>query len=310
MKYVYLDQNKWILLAGGWYGGEGEVYDLVCELKKKIESKEVVVVVSLINLDETLKSRGEWRRNRLLEFIFELSQGHTISPFRDWVIDDEVENLFLEPLGKKINIQSKIIRRGVSGVIGMEASLKGDIPEEIKNKLIEKVNSLKTFKTIFSTPESMTQAKKYSSYVKKETHKFEDVRRKERFQKDKKLQFETTLKNFFRDFILWRGICFYFKYNLPIFRGDMGIKDLEDLMKKLPATYTYFSLEERRSRDLSRKIKANDLNDLMSFTMGIAYCDILFGEIMFVDIAKKSKLDKLYGTVITSSLEEFKKAIS
>jgi hypothetical protein len=89
----------------------------------------------------------------------------------------------------------------------------------------------------------------------------------------------------------------------------MTVNDLQDLMKKLPATYTYFSLEDRRSRDFNRKIKPNDLSDLMSFTMGIAYCDILFGENMFVDLAKKSKLDELYGKTITSSLDEFKKAI-
>ena len=28
MKYVYLDQNKWILLARGWYEGKGEIFDL------------------------------------------------------------------------------------------------------------------------------------------------------------------------------------------------------------------------------------------------------------------------------------------
>ena len=58
------------------------------------------------------------------------------------------------------------------------------------------------------------------------------------------------------------------------------------------------------------KIEDNDLYDLFGFTMGVSYCDIFFGEKRFVDLAKKSKLDKIYGTIITSSLEEFKKAIS
>ena len=101
MKYIYLDTNKWILFACAWYEGKGEIYDLVRELKKKIENKEITIVVSLINLEETLKKMNEESRNRLLEFIFELSQGNTISPFREWIIDDEVENLFLEKQGKK-----------------------------------------------------------------------------------------------------------------------------------------------------------------------------------------------------------------
>jgi len=309
MKYIYLDQNKWILLSKGWYEGTGEAYDLVCELKKKIENEEIMIVVSLINLKETLKRMDEGSRNRLLEVIFELSRGHTISPFRDWVIDDEVENLFLEKLGKRINIQSKVIQRGVSGIVGMEASLKGDFPDEVRAEMIDKVNSLETLKIVFLTPESIARAKEESDYMKNLTPKFEEARRKKRSQKNKKTQFEIVLKNFFREFILERGIRFFIKYHFSIFREDMSLHDLEDLMKKLPATYTYFSLEDRRSRDLARKIKPNDLNDLMSFTMAIGYCDIIFGENMFVDLAKKSKLNKLYSKIITSSLEEFKKSI-
>jgi len=309
MKIIYLDQNKWILLSKGWHEGAGEVYDLVCELKKKIENKEIMIVISLINLNETLKRIDERSRNKLLDFMFELSQGNTIAPFRDWIIDDEIENLFLERIGKRINIQSKIIRKGVSGIIGMEASIKGDFSEEAKTERLNKVNSLETFKTIFSTPESISMAKEYSAYMKEQTDRFEKVRIKERYKIDKKAQFETVLKNFFGEFIIKRGISFFLKYGFTIFRQDMTINDLQDLMKRLPATYTYFSLEDRRSRDFNRKIKANDLSDLMSFTMGISYCDIIFGENMFVDLAKQSNLDKMYGVIITSSLEDFKMAV-
>lgn len=310
MKYIYLDQNKWILLAREWYRGFGEEYNLVCELKKKIESKEIMVVLSLINLKETLKRIDKGSRDRLLEFMFDLSKGNTIAPFRSWVTDDEIENLFLERLGKRINIQHKVIRKGVSGAIGMEASLKGEFPDEVKKELLEKVNSLETFKMIFSTPKSIENAREYSNYIKGQISKYEEVRRKERSQKDKRSQFETVLKNFIREFIIGRCIRFFFKYGFTILRQDMTLSDLEDLMKKLPATYTYFCLEDRRSRDLDRKIKVNDLSDLMSFTMGISYCDITFGENMFVDLAKKAKLDKRFNRTITSSLEEFKKAIS
>lgn len=301
--------NKWVLFAQGWYKGSGETYDLVCELKKKVENKEIKIAVSLINIKETLKRRNEGSRNRLLEFIFELSQGNAISPFRDWIIDDEVENLFLERLGKKINIQSKVIRNGVSGIIGMEASLDGDISEELKKELIEKVNSLETFKAIFSTQKSIERAKEYSSYIEKATPKFEKIRGKERFQKDKKTQFEDALKSFLRDFLSSRLVKFFLKYGFSITRTNMNLDELIEILKKLPATHTYFSLWNQRDKNLDRKIKPNDLSDLMSFTMGIAYCDILFGEKMFVDMAKISKLDKLYNTVITSSLEEFRNAI-
>ncbi|MCH8286011.1 hypothetical protein IIB79_05710 [candidate division KSB1 bacterium] len=84
-----------------------------------------------------------------MEFIFEICQGNTISPFRDWIIEYEIENLFLEKLGKKINFQSKVIKKGISGIIGMEATLVDNVSEEIEKEQIEKVNSLETCKLIY-----------------------------------------------------------------------------------------------------------------------------------------------------------------
>jgi len=184
----YLDLNKWVLLSRGWYEGEGKVYDLVCKLKEKILNKEFTIVVSMINIKEALKKMNEESRNRLLEFIFEMSQGNTISPFRDGVIDDEVENIFLEKLDKKIDIKSKVIRKGLSGMIGMEASIQGNFSEEVKAEMKEKVNSLETFKLIISTPKSVGRAKKDDLYFKQQVNKFEEIREKERKNKSKEKQ--------------------------------------------------------------------------------------------------------------------------
>ena len=310
MKYIYLDLNKWVLLSKGWYEGKGEVYDLVCKLKEKIRNKEFMIVVSLINLKEALKRMNEESRNRLLEFIFEMSQGNTISPFRDWVVDDEVENLFLEKLNKKIDIKSKVIRKGLSGMIGMEASIQGNFSEEIKAKMKERVNSLETFKLIISTPKSADRAREDDLYFKQQVNKFEGIRESERKNKNKKEQFEGVLRSYFRDFIMQRIIQFFFKYGFAVTKTDMNFEEIEDWLKRLPATYSYFSLLDWRDRNLNKKIEANDLYDLMSFIMGIAYCDILFGENRFVALSKQARLNKLYNTVITSSLEEFKKIVS
>lgn len=309
MKYVYLDLNKWVDLSLGWIAGEGEIYDLVCELKKKIADNEIIVAVSLVNLEETLKGMNKERRNRLLEFIFDISQGNAIAPFRDWIIDYEIENLFLEKLGKRVNFQSKVIRKGVSGIIGMEARLVDDVSEEMKKELIEKVNSLETFKLMYSTQKSINRARETSAYLEGKTAKVEEVRKRERSGTNKPKQSEEVFKVFFRDFVVPGIIKFYPKYGFSITNVDMNIGELKEVMKKFPAIYTYYSLLEGRDRDLNRKIQHHDLNDVMSFTMGIAYCDVVFGEKMFVNIARHSKLDELYNTVITSSLKDFKKAV-
>jgi hypothetical protein len=309
MKYIYLDLNKWVLLSKGWYEGKGEVYDLVCNLKKKIKCKEVTVVVSMINLEETLKKRNKEKRKRLLDFVLEISQGNTISPFREWILDDEVENLFLERLNKKIDIKSKVIRKGLSGMIGMEASIQGDFSEEIKSKMKEKVNSLETFKLIISQPKLAERARENDLYFKQQVDKFESIRKKERENKNKEKQFEGILSSYLGNFIRERIIQFFIKYGFTVTTTDMNFEEIENWLKRLPATYSYFSLLDWRDRDLNKNIESNDLYDLMSFTMGVAYCDILFGEKRFVALTKQAKLDKLYDTVVTSSLDKFKKAI-
>lgn len=310
MKYIYLDLNKWVDLSRGWHAGEGEIYDIVCELKKRIADNEIIIAVSLVNLNETLKGMNEKRRNKLLEFIFDISQGNAIAPFRDWIIEYEIENLFLEKLGKEVNFQSKVIKKGVSGIVGMEAKLVDDVSEEMEKELMEKVNSLETFKLMYSTQKSIDRARETSAYLERKTAKVEEVRKRERSGTNKKKQSEEVFKGFFRYFVIPGVIKFYPKYGFSITNVDMNLGELKEVMKKFPAIYTYYSLLEGRDRNLNRKIQHNDLNDLMSFTMGIAYCDIVFGEKMFVNIARHSKLDELYNTVITSSLEDFKKAIS
>ena len=171
-------------------------------------------------------------------------------------------------------------------------------------------HSLETFKLIISTPKSANRAREDNLYFKQQVKKFEGIRENERKNKNKKEQFEGVLRSYFRDFIMQRIIQFFFKYGFAVTKTDMNFEEIEDWLKRLPATYSYFSLLDWRDRNLNKKIEANDLYDLMSFTMGIAYCDILFGENRFVALSKQAKLNKLYNTLITSSLEEFKKIVS
>ncbi|GAF95554.1 unnamed protein product, partial [marine sediment metagenome] len=76
------------------------------------------------------------------------------------------------------------------------------------------------------------------------------------------------------------------------------------IFKQLPATYSYHCLTDRRDRDLQRKINAHDLNDIMSLSVAIPYCDVVCGEKMFISLAKNTKLDKLYNTKLLSKLHQ------
>lgn len=308
MKYVYLDQNKWIDLDIGWRRGEGEMYELASNIKKKIDNGELSIVLSSENVRETRKRSNEKRRDRLLNFMIEFSQGIVISPFRDWVIEMEILNVFFKKLGKRnLDIKSMVIGKGLPLLIGTKPSLKDDVPEEKRKEIIAKINSVETMKLILFSKGSILEN------AIPETERFEIVRQKERTIKDKKLQYRVVMARYFEDFIFPKMGIIHSKMNLPndfLIKEDMDKEeDWINLFQQLPATYSYFSLIDLRDRDLSKKIEDNDFYDLFAFAMGASYCDISFGEKRFVALSKQSKLDKLYGTIITSSLKEFKKAI-
>ena len=311
MKYIYLDQNKWIDFEIGYNKGEGEVYDFVVRLKEKIERGEIRIVVSLVNINEMRKIANEDRRNKLLDFMIDLSQGYAISPFVDWITDMEIRNLFFKRIEKPIDIRSMVIDKWISIITGARPKIVGDISDEREKEIIDYINSSQNLKKIFSS--SKTHVKESQDSLIEGTKKIEEARRNERTIKDKTRQYKIVMARFFEDFIFMKMAKVGSSYNFPkdfIFKEGMGMKEIIEIFQELPATYVYFSLNDMRDRDLSKMIEVNDLNDLFSFTMGIAYCDILFGEKRFVSLAKQSKLDKIYGRVITSSFEEFKKAIS
>ncbi len=308
MKYIYLDQNWWISLEKGWYDGKGELYELVSKINDGIDKGDLAVVLSLVNVLEARKIKNKERREKLLKFMVDFSRGNVIRPFNDWVTETEVLNVVLKKLCQKdINIKTKVIGKGISLLVGAEPKIVGNIPEEKKKEMIEKVNSFETMKLILASKERLGEE------AIKEAERFEEVRKKERTIKDKKIQYKVVMGRFLHDFIFPKLILIYLRLGLPkeFLVGEFkNERDWINFFQQFPASYSYFSLVDRRDRDLSKKIEDNDFYDLFGFTMGVSYCDIFFGEKRFVSLAKQAKLDKLYNTIITSSLKEFKKAIS
>lgn len=51
-----------------------------------------------------------------------------------------------------------------------------------------------------------------------------------------------------------------------------------------------------------RPLEENDLRDMQSFCATLPYADVVIGENQFISLAQQAKLDKKYGTRITSNL--------
>ncbi|MCH7568793.1 MAG: hypothetical protein IIA87_05215 [Nanoarchaeota archaeon] len=309
MKDIYLDQNGWIYLARGWQNGKGEWYEIASKIKKEVDKGNLRVVISLVNILEVRRISNKERREKLINFMMDLSKGYSIFPFNDWVIESEIFILFQNKIGQgNIDIKSRIINQGISNLLGAHPTIQEDVSEEKKEEMIKKVNSVETMRLLL-----LSERKDLSSSFIKEAERFEEARRKERTMKDKTMQYKVVMANYFRGMIFPKMEIIHKNMNLPndfLINENMDEKDWINLFQQLPATYSYFSLADRRDRDFNKKIEDNDLYDLFGFTMGVSYCDIFFGEKRFVDFARKSKLDEIYGTIITSSLSELKKAIS
>jgi len=246
--------------------------------------------------------------------MLDLSQGHTISPYREWVKNIEIWNA----LARKVNIPERenyIFGRGFSGLFGAKATIQGNLSEEVKRAMLERVDSLDSMRLVLTNPK--TAARYYSLEPDKDLlDKIEKARKSERSHSDKNINNKVVMARFMIDFIIPELIKFTLENNLSknavIDFGDKPEDKKDELIKlfqDMPSLYCFFCLDDRRNREMHRKIRENDLNDIFSFAMAIPYCDIVVGEKMFSALAKQSKLDVLYNTKILSSIDELKEAI-
>lgn len=314
MKIIYLDQNQWVKLARAWYRQEA-TYDLILKIKEKIKSGDLKIVLSFVNVQEALKQRNEKRRKELINFMLDLSQGYTISPYREWIKNIEIRNAF----ARKVNIpevENYVFGRGFSGLFGAKETIQGDIPEKVKKEMLEKADSLDSMRLVLTTPE--TAARHYSLEPDKDLlDKIENARKSERsIHPNSEVVNKYVMARFMVDFIIPELIKFTLENNLPknaiLDFGDKPEDKKDELIKlfqDMPSLYCFFCLDDRRNREMHRKIQENDLNDIFSFAMAIPYCDVVVGEKMFCAIAKQCKLDVLYNTKILSSIEELNGAI-
>jgi len=317
MKRIYLDQNKWILLAEGWYNGNEEIVEIVNTLKEKIKEGGIIIPLSFAHVSETMKRDDKKSREKLWNFMMELSGNNTICPFSRYLTKIEARNVFNRRKGMpELDIKKWIFRKGISGLLGVKATLQNTegIPQNILDEMLSKVDSFETFDKILSLPEMTQRAKRTSKAFIDDTINLNQVRDKERSAfKDKHFGNKVIKARHFAGEVFPILAELNKEFNLPvhaILKERAKEEDAEALLQEFPCEYSYFCLTDRRDRERTREIDPHDMNDIFSLSVAIPYCDIVFGEKMFLQIAKHSKLDKLYNTKLITSLNEFKELIT
>lgn len=167
-KIIYLDQYAWINLAQAYFGKNKDI-DAIRLCEKVInasESNDAIFPLSLNHLIETRNELNPKRRERLIEFMSYVSKGYTIVPF-SCTTDAEIRNAILRRLGFcTINIKDFVIRKGISHMFGGRPKITGDMPESVKNLIIEWLDNPEIFEESLRRLVDVNKKKSYIDKIK------------------------------------------------------------------------------------------------------------------------------------------------
>lgn len=320
---IYLDQNHWNRLEKVYYEKINDslaqkVLDKLVELKSQ---NKIKIVLDLQRAIETAQRKYKESRKDISNLMLSLSDERFTIP---WVYlqNFEIENYFLQKQGKyKYNFRELSIGKGFSYMMG-------ETPEIVSDSTSKKNLSTINEKLRELYPKLMKI--QFERYKKKDIqNQNEQVKRAEDARKilfkmdSDKIRKEYQIE---QDFIvLMRKIVKFFKSiddlraeitDLEALKIEMLIKksipkDLKNnkdrlkFMREFPLFYIHSALVNARDRNLDRKIVSNDLIDIVSYLVPIAYLDVVVGENYFIALAKQEKLDKLFGCKLFSKMDDF-----
>lgn len=312
---VYLDQKDWIFLAKGYYNNQFKVNKEICNLVLGASEKKTVFPLSIIHLEETLRHLNPKKRERLATFMIKVSRGYSILPANS-IMKSEVRQAALKKLGlPTIDIRKIVIGRGISHMLGAKGELKRkegasgpELSEEAKRKILDYVDSPQALLKLLTTQEIAEQTQRIRQTHTSAVEKMEEIRRRNIAIKDNNLRYRVCIARFLIDVIGPWFVDVVTEYNLPIkpIMEKWTQKEFTEFFQNMPTAYCLFTLTYRRDQYIQRPIAKNDINDIWALTMAIPYCDIVVTESMWATIARQSKLDKIYNTLILSSAKDLK----
>lgn len=320
MKYIYLDQNKWIELAKGIIQGEKRILDLKKRIDEKIQLHEWAFPVSLIHLAETMKRQDISSRNNVLNLMYELSNGYSICDAFD-VGNLEFDCLIHGNDNRVTNLIPKVIIDDYANLIGLSndeildsviASESRSGPIDIKN--IEFATNvmkvLKKHRCIFDyVAERAVELAKDEDYyhehylsAKKQFDNWIEFCKASDDYKRRKVLSDYVIKLFSASFEARISTLSQIEEKtIEVFLEKLK-DDLET--KEIPHSfYVYSKLIYELFTNANRKIHSHDFYDITFLRVAIPYCDIVICEKHWGNVsAQKLKLDTKYDTVITSNL--------
>lgn len=313
MKYIYLDQNKWIELAKGIKNKNNRYILLHEKIIKKISNGEWAFPLSLIHINESIKRKEENSRKELLNLMCSISQGCTMC---DFIMVDDIE--FRTWINKGFvntcEIRSEIIKNDWAFILGKSSIEYCNKEPHIEHfyEIIKKEScSKKTFDLIcdFFISNSLSDT----------------------IKKDEDFYYEKHMK-IREGFLSWKKEIetldeYKKRYLYPTFHKKIydemymeRIKNLDEKHKRniidffekrprcignleiLPNFDVYSKLIFELCNNAYKEVHEHDFNDLAYLRVAIPYCDLVIGEKYWCDRVRHYKLDKKYNTIVEKDL--------
>jgi len=305
---IYLDQKCWINLAKIYYGNP--TYSRKKILDKIFNASDngsVIFPISIHRFEETIKRKNPRKREQLASLMMKISKGYCFTPFFDRIVDGEVWNLILEKLNlPKIDLKEKVLGKGIGHLVGAKPEINGDIPEDLRQELLDMLDEPETLIKILSGCDSLFIDELNQNY--RIAHNvLERNRQKLRQIHDKEKRRKVFLRINFSSMISPKLATKLYSLNLPvtfIIKEDFSERDFEDLLDKIPTALCLFTLIYQRDQEYHRPIKQSDFNDITSLTLAIPYSNIVITDKMMASIATRMKLDYKCDTIILKSISE------
>lgn len=318
MNHIYLDQNKWIDMAWAATGAsKGQRYlDVLTLAQAGVERGSVSFPLSSIHYLETSNRRPYSARLDLAKTMATLSRFHAIAPLTVLLppeIDTALQRVFGRPLTVR---QAPSFGDGVGFAMNQPVPafrVPKDLPVDAEyRRQFERFASQQTeWVMLAGLPEEAGVDERHFDQIQRNVN-CELATEQERLRqtrRDGNWHVGERSKRLFKAiaFASWKdeldealqraGLTWADVTSL----GDVG---MTELVEDIPIVHVSSELQRLREAANIAPWSANDLNDMFFLMVAIVYCEIVVTEKQWVDLAKRSKLDERYETVILSDLAD------
>jgi hypothetical protein len=319
---VYLDQNKWVDLARTFIGDpRGDPFKVVYGFA--LEAVRLGIAsfpLSTIHYIETSKTRNLKRRRDLAMAMLSLARpAKAVAPdtiaAMDFLLPCEIDQALKSHFGRPRSPRSyPVFGKGVGHAFSQEPigfDPPADLPIDAvtREKLRQQGTAYIESGLLIGDPEfSMDEAVRRrlyeeipSNYVARRKH-FSELFQRERIGKAKRTDYLSA------EALI--GILDPLKEAMarasvpPDELFGQSKAYLQAFLREVPLGYVEYEMNKCLHDSANYKPKLNDLHDVAALSVALVYCDVVITERHWVHIIKQAGLDKVYGTVMLSNLND------